>query len=258
MWERGLKLLIRLLTKILLSRSPCGSVDWNPDENIIERLQCCRSPCGSVDWNRNTQWESPSPFVAPHVGAWIETAIAAAETDNQLLSRSPCGSVDWNVSCFFLASVQSRSLPMWERGLKRFWHHPSTWGYQSLPMWERGLKQNVVSSRTTADGRSPCGSVDWNMVFERVCGWTCLSLPMWERGLKPEMDNIGMQAVKSLPMWERGLKLEVDLVKDLYKSCSPCGSVDWNLIDFIDITLLIVSLPMWERGLKYKGWWQAV
>ena len=53
-----------------------------------------------------------------------------------------------------------------------------------------------------------------------------MSLPMWERGLKPEMDNIGMQAVKSLPMWERGLKLEVDLVKDLYKSCSPCGSVD--------------------------------
>ena len=54
------------------------------------------------------------------------------------------------------------SLPMWERGLKRYFYTFSLSIFKSLPMWERGLK--LIP---------PCVRVE-NL-------W---SLPMWERGLK--------------------------------------------------------------------------
>ena len=77
--------------------------------------------------------------VAPHVGAWIETG-------GMLPLRQ-----------------YTKSLPMWERGLK---HDPRVAEVVlggSLPMWERGLK----------------------LCREGVQRRQAKSLPMWERGLKP-------------------------------------------------------------------------
>ena len=55
-------------------------------------------------------------LVAPHVGAWIETAVEQK----------------WKPF--------EESLPMWERGLKRFVGACFELLEGSLPMWERGLK----------------------------------------------------------------------------------------------------------------------
>ena len=80
-----------------------------------------------------------SPSVAPFVGAWIETLFPAA------------------ICCAL------RSLPSWERGLKRTPCRSYTSTRRSLPSWERGLKPEYVGAQV-----------------ERL-----MSLPSWERGLKP-------------------------------------------------------------------------
>ena len=98
-------------------------------------------------------------LVAPHVGAWIETLP----------------------SIFKERSI--RSLPMWERGLKRLLLLLLLLIRTSLPMWERGLKHGrmvpynnlhpvaphvgawietgiLLCGGDALTGRSPCGSVD--------------------------------------------------------------------------------------------------
>ena len=98
-------------------------------------------------------------FVAPFVGAWIETCVLS------------CG------------SPQSRSHPLWVRGLKHIEPAPPVPGDLSHPLWVRGLKlfhyhaQWVVirvapfvgawietrmgrGTGQAADGRTLCGCVD--------------------------------------------------------------------------------------------------
>ena len=78
----------------------------------------------------------PTLRVAPHVGAWIETVVHHEGVDIGM------------------------SLPMWERGLKltnRVITHSLN---MSLPMWERGLKPVNGLFIGTQPCRSPCGSVD--------------------------------------------------------------------------------------------------
>ena len=75
--------------------------------------------------------------VAPLVGAWIETDLAAASI-----------------------AAGAKSLPSWERGLK-----PDTIQTQypdttSLPSWERGLKLLGFVRNNIIFSRSPRGSVD--------------------------------------------------------------------------------------------------
>ena len=75
-------------------------------------------------------------YVAPHVGAWIETA------------------------CPVVCPLAAASLPTWERGLKPLlvpWLVP--W-LVSLPTWERGLKLLCPLPSPRPRGRSPRGSVD--------------------------------------------------------------------------------------------------
>ena len=55
--------------------------------------------------------------VAPHVGAWIETAT---------------------LPCPIMAQM---SHPMWVRGLKQHLQYSDYQGVSSHPMWVRGLKQ---------------------------------------------------------------------------------------------------------------------
>ena len=114
--------------------------------------------------------------VAPYVGAWIETATAAA------LPMAVCP-----------------SLPTWERGLKLVRSHTAlqhrqvapyvgAWietlpassrlpGGTSLPTWERGLK---LDASLPAEGDE-------------------VSLPTWERGLKPHhRGTTGLRCRRSL------------------------------------------------------------
>ena len=56
-------------------------------------------------------------YVAPRVGAWIETLITA-----------------------IIFAEESMSLPAWERGLKHSCPLAQVFAKLSLPAWERGLK----------------------------------------------------------------------------------------------------------------------
>ena len=72
-------------------------------------------------------------FVAPCVGAWIETkAVVMISTMNMM------------------------SLPAWERGLKQCKRGKQSHKVQSLPAWERGLKQKIVSIRGNPSRVAPC------------------------------------------------------------------------------------------------------
>ena len=132
-------------------------------------------------------------------------------------------------------------------------------------MWERGLKPSVGNAYYIILGRSPCGSVDWNICCWVVARLPPRSLPMWERGLKQEVSDRGLyriwvaphvgawietcarhisyQSTPSLPMWERGLKLVLGLIQ-LSPCCrSPCGSVDWNKMHRCSIWALLRRSP---------------
>ena len=76
-------------------------------------------------------------FVAPHVGAWIETLF-----DVDLLLR------------------KVGSHPMWVRGLKQRYINKDSVIGKSHPMWVRGLKQTVFDFKLTNHRRTPCGCVD--------------------------------------------------------------------------------------------------
>ena len=178
MWERGLKHLYILAQLLEVSRSPCGSVDWNLRSAMpiisssvaphvgawIETLgltygatpsKISRSPCGSVDWNiiftlRQCTYCSRSPCGS------VDWNLKDTAKGRQYVGRSPCGSVDWNSTLSMLSRCIGPSLPMWERGLKQF---------------KRPRCQDVHR-------RSPCWSVDWNIKddgkpFSRQHIWGC-------------------------------------------------------------------------------------
>ena len=121
--------------------------------------------------------------VAPHVGAWIETALQwlrqwqhsslpmwerGLKQDLSMHYRSltdvapHVGAWIETVVCRQFNSLYM-SLPMWERGLKLVLHPTLIRLQMSLPMWERGLKHQIRLKNRAIRRRSPCGSVDWNV-----------------------------------------------------------------------------------------------
>ena len=126
-------------------------------------------------------------WVAPHVGAWIET-----------YARS-------SMSVWICASR-----PTWARGLKRASNHRSCPLQSSRPTWARGLKlcnKNIalaeVWSRPT-----------WARGLKRFAMETMVSSiwsrPTWARGLKlVPLARILPYRHQSRPTWARGLKHRV-------------------------------------------------
>ena len=83
-------------------------------------------------WNRWERW------VAPHMGAWIETTIAA------IAAQNPEG-----------------SHPIWVRGLKPKNLREPLRLEVSHPIWVRGLKHvNLASNSLQEVRRTPYGCVD--------------------------------------------------------------------------------------------------
>ena len=100
-------------------------------------------------------------FVAPYMGAWIETYI------------------------FVHFNAPVSSLPIWERGLKLVNGLLMRKGPLSLPIWERGLKHRI-SVRLPRSGLSlPIWERGLKHDFFDFPVYHFLSLPIWERGLKP-------------------------------------------------------------------------
>ena len=95
MWVRGLKPLL-----------PCWLSSWRR-----------RTLCGCVDWNLKDTLTIKVYFVAPYVGAWIETFVKMTDV------------VPYH-----------ESHPMWVRGLKLKILLTTIKPFQSHPMWVRGLK----------------------------------------------------------------------------------------------------------------------
>ena len=101
-------------------------------------------------------------FVAPYVGAWIETPRHTRLHDTR--SVAPYVGA-WIETCGMRGDTLTiESHPMWVRGLKPPTRQEEAARYLSHPMWVRGLKplRDCIPPRA---GRSH---------------------PMWVRGLKPE------------------------------------------------------------------------
>ena len=76
-------------------------------------------------------------FVAPYVGAWIETKLGAGQSTSF-----------------------SESHPTWVRGLKLLLGQPKKEIAQSHPTWVRGLKQPLSDSFAHSESRTLRGCVD--------------------------------------------------------------------------------------------------
>ena len=95
MWVRGLKHHNEKPQHKCSSRTLCGCVDWNC---LFIRTVCawlCRTLCGCVDWNCWCSYCIFVYWVAPYVGAWIETQQSMVEIET-VSCRTLCGCVDWN------------------------------------------------------------------------------------------------------------------------------------------------------------------
>ncbi len=142
--------------------------------------------------------------------------------------RSPCGSVDRNTDAVEGEARHKRSLPVRERGSKLRIEAGSARRLLSLPVRERGSKpkawllstprsvapragawiETQIAGRTSAQStrRSPCGSVDRNVLDFGMGAPHQSSLPVRERGSKQELQAAETPRLESLPVRERGSK----------------------------------------------------
>ena len=116
-WVRGLKHRHYCISHVPCSRTLYGCVDWNLMIIIMVWNGTCRTLYGCVDWNQHQHGHSDSEFVAPYMGAWIETCkrirssrhknvapymgawietLKATECQCRLTRRTLYGCVDWN------------------------------------------------------------------------------------------------------------------------------------------------------------------
>ena len=141
------------------------------------------------------------------------------------------------------------SLPVWERGLK-FVHSFQTFDkYCRSPCGSVDWNLILRLWYTVVGGRSPCGSVDWNdieavrksgnTVAPRVGAWI-------------EIFNLCRYAggIWSLPVWERGLKYCFGTHRQWDKGSLPVWERGLKYGVFITQDNGYGSLPVWERGLK--------
>ena len=125
-------------------------------------------------------------FVAPYVGAWIET------NGLNLIGRG------------------AASHPTWVRGLK----HVRTWSniiyVTSHPTWVRGLKHwHGTAEHTRIDVAPYVGAwIETFGIAQR--NRKARSHPTWVRGLKPPNKVIETSDGPSHPTWVRGLKQTAD------------------------------------------------
>ena len=112
---------------------------------------------------------APYYYVAPYVGAWIETAYAVRATFESL--SHPMWVRGLKLTSKSEIVIIRLSHPMWVRGLKPYeaWLHLQL--NVSHPMWVRGLKRRSVE-----------------MLLQR-----CRSHPMWVRGLKLQNSLVNAQ-----------------------------------------------------------------
>ena len=168
-------------------RSLCGSVDWNIFQNYKTHDQYVapfvgvwieikkhsfwplfdkgRSLCGSVDWNTlHTLQDISCLDVAPFVGVWIEMSIVFWW--NHWLQKSlPLWECGLKYQFQTLLCAWMKSLPLWECGLKSLQFFVRSKQPMSLPLWECGLKFMIQGLGVSQQGRSLCGSVDWNTLY---------------------------------------------------------------------------------------------
>ena len=95
----------------------------------------------------------------------------------------------------------------------------------SLPLWERGFKHTSRRALLPYDCRSPCGSVDLNLVRARKIAIDNSRSPCGSVDLNEEMAF----------RWKEG------------SGRSLCGSVDLNALHIFASMYFTTSLPLWER-----------
>ena len=77
--------------------------------------------------------------VAPFMGAWIET-VRGVKTIVTTLVAPFMGAWIETQANKLMRQLLTKSLPLWERGLKLYSSMKSSDNLKSLPLWERGLK----------------------------------------------------------------------------------------------------------------------
>ena len=187
-----------------------------------------RAPCGRVNWNVLWFKYFYYWFVAPLVGAWIETRNLFGSL-TVCRRRAPCGRVNWNRLLLIFPKNQKKSRPLWARELKPVFDNLDTITKGRAPCGR--VNWNLLVSLLTPliGSRAPCGRVNWNMqlTIHRVV--VLLSRPLWARELKPLFLLLRDRDYQSRPLWARELKHQEALVFCMQVSRAPCGRVNWNI-----------------------------
>ena len=144
----------------------------------------------------------PEKYVAPHVGAWIETSLLMSILlKSQVAPHVGAWIETVEVRNPFHRSQVAPHVGAWIETAMRLAMRLSV---GSPLMWGRGLKQN-----------------------EDKFGFCTVSSPlMWGRGLKLDIPVVTLDELKSPLMWGRGLKQEGGTEPQLTVGRPSCGGVD--------------------------------
>ena len=191
-----------------------------------------RTPRGCVDWNYCLTKINYLNYVAPLVGAWIET---------------------WNPKRVYR---HAQSHPSWVRGLKPCSSDILQDDSVVAPLVGAWIETERRSTRPARSlSRTPRGCVDWNRYVHSTEHSEFCRTPRgcvdWNSDTTP---YFYINEV-SHPSWVRGLKRKTHSMPNWMKSRTPRGCVDWNTIRYLIFLWLKKSHPSWVRGLKLSVVW---
>ncbi len=142
------------------SRPPCGGVDRNMTTDGEFLVVTGRPPCGGVDRNLDMKRVTSGRPVAPHAGAWIETAKNLTRRQNRR-RRPPCGGVDRNMTPEPVPATLEVA-PHAGAWIETSPLRSAVRLIASPPMRGRGSKRKACARSPWPQSRPPCGGVDRN------------------------------------------------------------------------------------------------
>ena len=92
---------------------------------------------------------------------------------------------------------------------------------RSLPIWERGLKRSYLCPHFPERCVAPYMGAWIETASTKSLRRELVSLPIWERGLKHNRSSALHSSTLSLPIWERGLKRPMNMENYTKKDVAP-------------------------------------
>ena len=225
-WVRGLKHLHFVEVGYIRRRTLYGCVDWNLNWDLCRSECSCRTLYGCVDWNIAWIILLLLIYVAPCMGAWIETLIRL-KFCHSTRSRTLYGCVDWNYSSLLVSARWwvAPCMGAWIETIIGFIFRACAKVAPCMGAWIETAYSAVIIYWTHV---APCmGAWIETPRLPPIClrQWVAPCMGAWIETVLPYRILL---CFMSHPVWVRGLKLHRRRPRRVAVRRTLYGCVDWN------------------------------